>query len=168
MSLRLRKPSAGARITDPVTKSPKKSLQAAAGPAFAQNITPPVSRGNGMATISSDVVKSLAPTGTLRAGINLGNIVLAQTAANGELAGVTVELGQRGLQNVRRRGAPGRYAETPPVAVQSCVWLRAGQGELSCVTRTARGGVIREQKLNALGNLGRGHPRGIQLATATW
>jgi polar amino acid transport system substrate-binding protein len=64
----------------------------AAGPAFAQNITPPVSRGNGMATISPDIVKSLAPTGTLRAGINLGNIVLAQTAANGELAGVSVEL----------------------------------------------------------------------------
>jgi polar amino acid transport system substrate-binding protein len=45
-----------------------------------------------MATISPDIVKSLAPTGTLRAGINLGNIVLAQTAANGELAGVSVEL----------------------------------------------------------------------------
>jgi polar amino acid transport system substrate-binding protein len=64
----------------------------AAGPAFAQNITPPVSQGNVMATISPDVVKSLAPTGTLRAGINLGNIVLAQTDANGQLAGVTVEL----------------------------------------------------------------------------
>ena len=45
-----------------------------------------------MATISPDVVKSLAPTGTLRAGINLGNIVLAQTDANGQLGGVTVEL----------------------------------------------------------------------------
>ena len=37
-----------------------------------------------MATVSPDVVKSLAPTGTLRAGINLGNIVLAQTDASGE------------------------------------------------------------------------------------
>jgi polar amino acid transport system substrate-binding protein len=45
-----------------------------------------------MATVSPDVVKSLAPTGTLRAGINLGNIVLAQTNAGGQLGGVTVEL----------------------------------------------------------------------------
>src|ERR1043166_3426776 len=64
----------------------------AAGPAFAQNSTPPVSRGNVMATVSHDVVKSLAPTGTLRAGINLGNIVLAQSHPNGELGGVTVDL----------------------------------------------------------------------------
>src|SRR5215470_5323931 len=63
----------------------------AAGAAFAQNSTAP-SRGNAMATVSPDVVKSLAPTGTLRAGINLGNIVLAQTLANGQLGGVTVEL----------------------------------------------------------------------------
>jgi polar amino acid transport system substrate-binding protein len=63
----------------------------AAGAAFAQN-TPPVSRGNGMATISPDVVKSLAPSGTLRVGINLGNIVLAQAHANGELGGVSVDL----------------------------------------------------------------------------
>src|SRR5215468_10991629 len=64
----------------------------AAGPAFAQNSTPPASRGNAMATVSPDVVKSLAPTGTLRVGINLGNIVLAQSHPNGELGGVTVEL----------------------------------------------------------------------------
>jgi len=63
----------------------------AAGAAFAQNSTAP-SRGNAMATVSPDVVKSLAPTGTLRAGINLGNIVLAQSDATGQLGGVTVEL----------------------------------------------------------------------------
>src|SRR5215471_15733635 len=63
----------------------------AAGAAFAQNSTAP-SRGNAMATVSPDVVKSLAPTGTLRAGINLGNIVLAQSDASGQLGGVTVEL----------------------------------------------------------------------------
>ena len=44
-----------------------------------------------MSTVSSDVLKDLAPTGTLRASINLGNIVLAQgTPANP--AGVTPEL----------------------------------------------------------------------------
>jgi polar amino acid transport system substrate-binding protein len=45
-----------------------------------------------MATVTPDVVKSLAPTGTLRAGINLGNIVLAQTLPNGQLGGVTADL----------------------------------------------------------------------------
>jgi polar amino acid transport system substrate-binding protein len=37
-------------------------------------------------------VKELAPTGTLRAGINLGNAVLAQKSKTGELGGVSVEL----------------------------------------------------------------------------
>jgi polar amino acid transport system substrate-binding protein len=38
------------------------------------------------------VVRELAPGGRLRAAINLGNPVLAQRAASGELAGVSVEL----------------------------------------------------------------------------
>ena len=66
-------------------------LAVATGPAFAQNSAAP-SQGNAMATVTSDVVKSLAPTGTLRAGINLGNIVLAQTLPNGQLGGVTADL----------------------------------------------------------------------------
>ena len=46
-----------------------------------------------MSTVSADVVKDLAPTGKLRAAINLGNMVLAQKdAASGELGGVTVDL----------------------------------------------------------------------------
>ncbi len=46
-----------------------------------------------MSTVSADVVKDLAPTGKLRAAINLGNMVLAQkAAATGELGGVTVDL----------------------------------------------------------------------------
>jgi polar amino acid transport system substrate-binding protein len=41
----------------------------------------------------SDVLRELAPTGRLRAAINLGNIVLAQTdPASGATVGVTVEL----------------------------------------------------------------------------
>jgi len=44
-------------------------------------------------TVPADVLKDLAPTGKLRAGINLGNAVLAQKdAATGELKGVTVDL----------------------------------------------------------------------------
>jgi polar amino acid transport system substrate-binding protein len=46
-----------------------------------------------VSSVASGVVKDLAPTGTLRVSINLGNIVLAQKdAATGELKGVTVDL----------------------------------------------------------------------------
>lgn len=38
------------------------------------------------------VVKELAPQGKLRAGINLGNVVLAQKSPSGELGGVSVDL----------------------------------------------------------------------------
>jgi polar amino acid transport system substrate-binding protein len=43
-------------------------------------------------SISPDVVKDLAPTGTLRVSINYGNIVLAHRAADGALSGITPEL----------------------------------------------------------------------------
>ena len=42
-------------------------------------------------SVSADVLKDLAPTGTLRASINLGNIVLAQGSAEAP-SGVTVDL----------------------------------------------------------------------------
>jgi polar amino acid transport system substrate-binding protein len=41
---------------------------------------------------SSDVIKELAPTGKLRAAMNLGNPVLVQKGANGKPVGVTPEL----------------------------------------------------------------------------
>ena len=44
-----------------------------------------------MSTVSADVLKDLAPTGTLRASINLGNIVLAQGTPDAP-SGVTPEL----------------------------------------------------------------------------
>ena len=44
-----------------------------------------------MSTVSADVLKELAPTGTLRASINLGNIVLAQGTPDNP-SGVTPEL----------------------------------------------------------------------------
>jgi polar amino acid transport system substrate-binding protein len=44
-------------------------------------------------TAPTDVLEQIAPTGRLRASINLGNVVLAQTdPATGKPAGVTVEL----------------------------------------------------------------------------
>jgi polar amino acid transport system substrate-binding protein len=118
----------------------------AAGPAFAQNITPPVSRGNGMATISPDIVKSLAPTGTLRAGINLGNIVLAQTAANGELAGVSVELARelgRRLDvpvELSRFDAAGKSFEAPYVLIEG-VYMVPKDSPIQSVAEVDREGV---------------------------
>ena len=40
----------------------------------------------------AEVVKEIAPTGKLRVGINLGNAVLAQKSAAGDLGGVSVDL----------------------------------------------------------------------------
>jgi polar amino acid transport system substrate-binding protein len=50
-------------------------------------------RGSIVTTVSPDVVKDFAPTGTLRVAINLGNSVLAQTdKATGKPRGITVDL----------------------------------------------------------------------------
>jgi polar amino acid transport system substrate-binding protein len=45
-----------------------------------------------MTTAPAEIVKELAPTGRLRATINLGNMVLAQTGDDGKPKGITVEL----------------------------------------------------------------------------
>jgi len=58
--------------------------------------------------VPADVVKELAPTGTLRAGINLGNAVLAQKSKSGELGGVSVDLAR---ELGRRIGVPVQLIE---------------------------------------------------------
>src|SRR4051794_5461427 len=55
-----------------------------------------------MSTASADVLRDLAPTGTLRASINLGNIVLAQGTAESP-SGITPELAR---ELGRRLGVP--------------------------------------------------------------
>ena len=55
-----------------------------------------------MSTVSADVLKDLAPTGTLRASINLGNIVLAQGTPDNP-SGVTPELAR---ELAKRLGVP--------------------------------------------------------------
>ena len=55
-----------------------------------------------MSTVSPDVLKDLAPTGTLRASINLGNIVLAQGTSENP-SGITPELAR---ELARRLGVP--------------------------------------------------------------
>ncbi len=69
------------------------AFMVAASAAIAQNTNVPSQRGSSMTAATPDIVKNLAPTGTLRVGINLGNPVLVQTdAATGEPKGVTVDL----------------------------------------------------------------------------
>ena len=71
---------------------------AATVPAFAQ------SAGG---AVSADVLKELAPTGKLRAAINIGNSVLAQTdAATGQPKGITPDLA---LELGRRLGVPVEF-----------------------------------------------------------
>jgi polar amino acid transport system substrate-binding protein len=63
------------------------------------------SAGNGSAP--ADVITELAPTGRLRAAINIGNIVLAQKdAKTGALGGVSVEIAK---ELARRLGKPLDY-----------------------------------------------------------
>src|SRR5882672_2697676 len=73
------------------------ALAAFTAPALAQT-----QKGSTVSTVSPDVLKDLAPTGTLRASINLGNIVLAQGTPENP-GGITPELA-RGL--AKRLGVP--------------------------------------------------------------
>src|SRR5215216_6657053 len=57
-----------------------------------------------MGTVSDDVLKELAPTGTLRASINLGNIVLANGTPDNP-GGVTPELAR---ELAKRLGVPSQ------------------------------------------------------------
>ena len=60
-----------------------------------------------MIEATADVLRDLAPTGQLRATINLGNTVLAQrNAETGTLGGVSADLATRAGAPTRcRRGA---------------------------------------------------------------
>jgi polar amino acid transport system substrate-binding protein len=73
----------------------------------------------------SDVIQQLAPSGTLRAAINLGNPVLAQRdAATGDLRGVSVDLA-RELANrlgVALRFVPYDAAGKVFEALQAAAW----------------------------------------------
>jgi len=61
--------------------------------ALAQGTAERLQGGNIVSTAPAEVVRDLAPTGKLRAAINLGNMVLAQKdPATGEPRGVTVDL----------------------------------------------------------------------------
>ncbi len=73
----------------------------------------------------ADIVQQLAPSGTLRAAINLGNPVLAQRdAISGDLRGVSVDLAS---EIARRLGVPVRFVPFDAAgkvfeALQSRAW----------------------------------------------
>ena len=72
--------------------------------AAAQNAGTPSQRGTNVSTVSPDVLKEFAPTGKLRAAINLSNIVLVQKdPASGEPRGITPELAR---ELAKRLGLP--------------------------------------------------------------
>src|SRR5262245_9125761 len=58
--------------------------------------------------VPADVMKELAPTGKLRAGINTGNSVLAQKSPSGELSGISVDLAR---ELGKRLGVPVELVE---------------------------------------------------------
>jgi polar amino acid transport system substrate-binding protein len=74
--------------------------------AFAQTGDP--SQRGTMSTVPPEVVKNLAPTGKLRAALNLGNSVLVQKDAGGEVRGVTVELAR---ELARRANLPLEFLQ---------------------------------------------------------
>jgi polar amino acid transport system substrate-binding protein len=78
---------------------------------------------------SPDVLKELAPTGKLRAAINLGNAVLAQKGADGAPKGVTVDLSR---ELARRAGVP---VELVPFEAAGKVFeaMKAGNVDLAFI-----------------------------------
>ena len=68
-------------------------LAAVLSAASAQTSSPSSQQGSSMTPVSPDVLQDLAPTGKLRAAINLGNMVLAQKdPATGRPRGITADL----------------------------------------------------------------------------
>ncbi len=85
----------------------------ATGAAIAQSASPP----------PPEVVKDLAPTGTLRAAINAGNVVLVQKSASA-VSGVTVDLANELARRLGTPVAPTVYDTAGKVtdAVKSGAW----------------------------------------------
>lgn len=79
---------------------------------------------------SPDVAAAAAPTGTLRAAINVGNPVLAhQDATTGEAGGVSVDLAR---ELARRLGVPLTLVIVP-TAAQSVETIKAGTCDVAFV-----------------------------------
>ncbi len=92
-------------------------VMAGACTALAQGAVPP------------DVLKELAPTGKLRAAINLGNAVLAQKGADGAPKGVSVDLSR---ELARRIGVPIEHV-TFEAAGKVFEGIKAGSVDLAFI-----------------------------------
>jgi polar amino acid transport system substrate-binding protein len=68
----------------------------------------PIGSTRAQTAVPAEVLKELASTGKLRAGINLGNSVLAQKSASGELGGISVDLAR---ELGKRLGVPVELIE---------------------------------------------------------
>lgn len=77
--------------------------------------------------VPAEVMKELAPTGKLRAGINTGNAVLAQKSAAGELAGISVDLAR---ELGKRLGVPVELIEFK-AAGESFAAMGKGQTDIA-------------------------------------
>src|SRR5207247_11420715 len=79
-------------------------------------------KGRSMTGIPPELANSLAPTGRLRAAINLGNPVLAQRDVDGRVQGVTAELARELGRRARLAGELVTFgaAGTVFAALQRC------------------------------------------------
>src|SRR5438874_12905785 len=102
------------------------ALAASFALSFAALAQTPEQKGNPVSTVPSDVVKDLAPTGKLRAAINLGNIVLAQGTPQ-EPRGITVDLAR---ELAKRLGVPLEMA-TYDAAGKVFEALKAGSWDIA-------------------------------------
>jgi polar amino acid transport system substrate-binding protein len=68
----------------------------------------PTASSRAQTAVPAEVLKELASTGKLRAGINTGNVVLAQKSASGELGGISVDLAR---ELGKRLGVPVELIE---------------------------------------------------------
>jgi polar amino acid transport system substrate-binding protein len=84
-------PNAAASAITTIASAALLALAASFAASFAALAQTPDQKGNTVSTVPSDVVKDLAPTGKLRAAINLGNTVLAQGTPDAP-RGITVDL----------------------------------------------------------------------------
>jgi len=75
--------------------------------------------------ISASLLQALAPTGTLRAVINLGNPILASRDANGAPAGVSVDLA---TELARRLGVEAEFVVVSPTAHREAETAKAHRG----------------------------------------
>jgi len=101
------------------------AMTSLAGTAALAQSADPSQKGTTVSTVSPDVVKSLAPTGTLRAAINLGNIVLAQGTPDAP-SGVTPELAR---ELGKRLGVPVELT-TFDAAGKSFEAMKAGKVDI--------------------------------------